>query len=104
MRAAVANERVWAPDIKWAETVINEVASAPGANTTICATQHRPRCFIYAITTCCRWATSSAARNAGSWCSAAIRSAAGRASERDMRRDGIRHVDTRADTAGRELP
>ena len=24
-----ANERVWAPDIKWAETVINEVASAP---------------------------------------------------------------------------
>jgi predicted phage terminase large subunit-like protein len=23
------NERVWAPDIKWAETVINEVASAP---------------------------------------------------------------------------
>src|SRR5437764_5821145 len=25
-----ANERVWAPHIKWAETVINEVASAPG--------------------------------------------------------------------------
>src|SRR5437588_9170126 len=28
-RALFANGRVWASDIKWAETVINEVASAP---------------------------------------------------------------------------